>query len=532
MEKFENRYFLYDYARSRSINKAETVKLLDVLKKAGYNGILLHLEGFFERKAFKGIMREGCITLEEAAWIKNEIKSRGMEVVPVVNLVGHAESFVYYQERFADMRRDNNTNQFSLFDDRLEDFAYKVIDELLEIYEPELLHIGGDECALNDQEKPRYVKFLSSLCDYVNSKNVTPCIWGDMLFGDQKLAEDFNKDVILFDWFYTGHRNDSLEFFKSKGFKDIFACNSDQGWDGFIGCNRLCPWPHALPKDQRPVACDEMEAFLDDAYNLDIKNGVVTDWENTSGHNLWLQMSAIVRCGLYMTGKDISEEAIEKTLFGRVTPFTKASVLLQELQTKVYDAALAAKVDESLFCRISDVVFNRTAFKNFILNSKVMAGNLGNDIVTYTDKVMALMDGWNANSDIEVLCKASIKAAADYALTSHYILKLGNAGYEAYHKAALLQFEDSAKASKELTITSKCVSELVKSIKEFSLSQSAAIAETGQTKRDMAKLAATADSLLGLKARIDGFATEILTGENTAYAIPSFRMLLNELKEF
>lgn len=530
---FENRWFLFDYARGRSLIKNETRLLFEVLKKAGYNGVCLHLEGFFEISCYPGVIRDGYFKLSDARWFCNLAKEYNMEVVPIINLVAHAESFVYYQERFADMRRADSKSQLNLFNSELESFGYKIIDEVIDIYRPKYLHIGGDETKLNDDEKTLYVELLSKFCKYIRQKGIEPCIWGDMLLSSNDIIENFTKDVTVFDWYYYGHRKSSLEKLKKFGFNDIFACPCDQGWDGFIGTQHHFPWGK-WPKDEQHIEFNEVEAFLSDAAELGIKNALLTDWENNNGHNLWSQMDSIVRAGLYMSGEEISSDSIERCLFDKQTPHSQITYLLQNVQNELYMAVLENQSEESLKSRNSDAFFVERIFEAWL--------NISEGIITKIQKiepelytVQKLLSEWNVKNEIEITCKSSLYSTLCYAKALFALIKLGSYGYNNYHEAALLQFEAPKKSAQCLNNTAEYLLKLINDVESFKEMHQAYLNLCGQTRVDIVRLEAFCSSMSVLKEKIVDISEHILAQSNdikNMKVIPSWQMLISNIDKF
>lgn len=530
---FNKRWFLFDFARGRRLLADETSDLLAVLSGAGYNGVCIHLEGFFETETYPGIVRDGYLTIEQAKWFKEECDKHGLQVTPIINLVGHAESFVYFQERFCSLMRDREHHQLDLHNSELDNFARTIIDETVAIFEPEYLHIGGDETALDEDEKKLYGEFLSRMCDYVTSKGIQPCIWGDMLYEHQNITEDFTKDVALFDWWYCSHRIESLEYFKEKGFKEIFACPSDQGWDGFIGVQRKSPWPNAMPKDDRDVLPFEVEAFLQDAKDVGIDNGLFTNWEDRNGHNLWSQMAQIVRGGLFMEDKKFDEEDIENALFGRKTPFTKVSYLLSEMQALLYKALPKKESETTLSCRISDAVYFKGHFTALMNCSPAIIDKIEKDFEDGFAICKAELDKWQPIGSIEDRCYASLVATANYARTLFYLIKLGSHGYEAYHKAALLQFSDPQESLNQLNITIGICRELAAEVNNYRLCQTEALNRCGQQRTDIAKLKNLYKEVNSFRKSLEKLKKQLKPKDKTTLKVlPSFQMLLNDSFKF
>ena len=74
-KKFDRRWFMLDLARDKAFSKEEFSVLLDTLKKLGYNGIGIYLEGAFEFKNLGGVTRENVMTYDDAKWLVEECKS-------------------------------------------------------------------------------------------------------------------------------------------------------------------------------------------------------------------------------------------------------------------------------------------------------------------------------------------------------------------------------------------------------------------------------------------------------------------------
>lgn len=530
---FDKRWFLFDFARGRRIVDDETADLLAVLSNAGYNGVCIHLEGFFEMQSFPGVVRDGYLTIEQAKRFKKECSRHGLEVAPIINLVGHAESFVYFQERFCSLMRDREHHQLDLHNRELDSFARTIVDEVIAIFEPEYIHIGGDETTLDEEEKKLYGEFLSRMCEYVRSRGVIPGIWGDMLYEHREIAESFTKDIALFDWWYNGHRIESLEYFKEQGFGEVFACPSDQGWDGFIGVQRKCPWPHVLPKDARSVLPFEVEAFLKDAKELGINHGLLTNWEDRKGHNLWSQMAQIVRGGLFMADKEYGEKAVEKALFGRETPFTKISCLLSEMQSMLYNAVPEKEKSGKLACRISDALFDKGLFKALVNNSQQMIGEIEKGFEDGFGVCEQQLGQWQPIGSVEERCYTSLCATVDYAKALFALIKLASHGYDAYHKAAVLQFCEPDEGIEQIEITARLALEFSEKVKAFCCSQTDALALCGQQRTDIDELKNLYEEAKGFYGRLLALEAQFKGEDKTALRVlPSFQMLLDNSFRF
>ncbi|MBQ9768603.1 MAG: family 20 glycosylhydrolase [Clostridia bacterium] len=448
MAVFKRKWFMWDFARQRRFDREEFLLVINKLADLGYNGLGLYLEGAFELKCLGGgKLRKGVMTHEDAVWAKEKCGELGIFLFPMTNVVGHMEHFLR-QQRFSALssvaapERDINFGT-----PEAKEFALKVVYEYLEAFDTDYIHIGGDEATLNDKNRPVYAEFLSNLCNELIADGKKIGIWADLLWQHKELVAPFSRDIELFDWWYYAHHAESIEFFKSEGFKNIIVCPSENSWAAFAGHQYARHW--RSDEDQTPVTPDEVEAFLADGVKVlddDKLYGMLTHWEATQGRDIWGQWSAIARSGLYMSGKldcENADEQIEKAIFGRITPSTEIMHIIQnEIHSLFEFPGFVAKVRQSVF--IKDMFFKGS-----------MEDNDGRDKTALAEapirKIEKLLEGWTPEGEFEkrvYLYLVSIAALlrATFALRGAFF-----AEKELYTKAAIKQFS-SPEEAKELVI--------------------------------------------------------------------------------
>ncbi len=446
MSVFKRRWFMWDLARQRRFDRKEFLLVISKLADLGYNGLGLYLEGAFELKCLGGgILRKGIMTYEDAAWAKEKCNELGIFLFPMTNVVGHMEHFLR-QERFkylcSNIKQGGLDIKFEL--PEAKEFATKIIYEYMDAFDTDYIHIGGDEAALTDENRPIYANFLSGLCDELLADGKRVAIWNDLLWMHKELVAPFSRDIEIFDWYYYGHRPESIEFFKNEGFKNITACPCENSWVGFINHQDVRSW---VKKElQTPIEADEVEAFLvDEAEKGDPENlqGLLTLWESTMGRDIWGQWSAIARAGLYMQGKYEAkardDKALEMAVFGRITPYTEIMHIIQD----------------EIHCHFSNITFIsplRTALflKQHYLGSAIKAFNTGMDYSPLVSdsiaKVEKLLDTWTPENDFEERAKADLVSVAAL-MRAAFALNTAFASCEKlYSEAAKLQFENPEKA--------------------------------------------------------------------------------------
>lgn len=119
---------------------------------------------------------------------------------------------------------------------------HDLLQDLVDVFHPKYINMGWDEigaigeCQYCKGEDPvaLFAEYLKSDRDYLASKGVRTLIWADMLRRDQNGGEPWNlyravskipKDIILCDWFYTGHHADfpSLDRWNTNGLQSLGA---------------------------------------------------------------------------------------------------------------------------------------------------------------------------------------------------------------------------------------------------------------------------------------------------------------------
>jgi len=190
----------------------------------------------------------------EHAWGRGELerirdfcKRHFIEVIPNVNSMGHASWLLY---RYKHLRWHDDMQTFCTCKPETYEMLTGVYDELIEIFQPRIFHIGMDEvrwkgnpknpnpprCLCDDIPKwEQFGRWVKRLHDHLASKGVRTMMWGDMLlvehnggppFFTARALKAIPRDVIIANW-STGSAAISNFFFNRKaGFHDVVQSNS------------------------------------------------------------------------------------------------------------------------------------------------------------------------------------------------------------------------------------------------------------------------------------------------------------------
>ena len=438
------KWFMLDLARKRSFCREEVETLLALLQRSGYNGIGLYLEGFFSFSCYGGAPRQGCMDKNDAKWVVETAEKYNLNVMPLTNLVGHAESFLE-QERFTGLAKTQN--QFDITNKDFLNFSKSIIDEFIDCFNPSIIHIGGDEVSLSENEKEEYALFLSNMGSYLKEKNIQAGIWSDMLLNDRKICDKISKEnIIVFDWWYYGHREESSKILREYGFDNIVVCPGTQTWNGIVATQHKCPWRAELSWDSSiDIHPEEVEAFIEDSAKSGVSDVMLCDWENYFGHTLWNGAHTIARCGCFINEKGVDDLTLSHTIFGKETPYMEAIHLLTEVQHKYIKQCEKLPGRFLTHQRGVDFIFEERAFSKFFLCGEYFSKELADEFYNASEKVENLLDNWDAKTDIEILCKNNLKFACVFARAISASINISNAKREDYKEAALIQFSDAKK---------------------------------------------------------------------------------------
>lgn len=516
---FEKRWFMLDFARLRSLERGEMLRLLDILKRSGYNGLGLYVEGAFVPARGRGVPRKGSLTREDADFLKAACGERGLFLFPLTNTVYHMEHFLT-QERYADLRDTGGHERYQLKYELPEAkaFVMEKLHEVQSLFGAPLLHVGGDEAILPPERLPDYARFVGDLCRALLNEGITPAVWGDMFWGKPELAPFLPRETVIFDWYYGGHRPESLRFFREQGFADVLPCPCDDGWCHFI--NRQEPYP------EHPQTLDpgEIEAFLEDGAEAGCTGALVTHWEDINGHNLWANLVPIVRAGLYLSGRwdpaRSEAEQVEQVLFGRVTPYTEITHILRETAT-----SQASKLPVALWHMPSHALIHEgLAF--FVLTRA--PGFWAMHLADYPQAEAAarpLLDAWTPAGEIEDACKRALLAVLAAVNASLAMMRLSE-GRRVWHEAALAQFEDTARFVSKLDEVTALITQAEQALDDFRAAFLEGIRGTGISDLPMRLQEDIFAEYAGLKAAVASFREP----GNEDVAIPAWHELVQDWK--
>lgn len=298
---------------------------ISLLADAGYNGLMLYLEDRIRTKSYPYPPDSECYTESQIRDLVAFAQTRGIELIPALEVLGHAERFLRFPqlqplaELQGDMKGYFGTNNKSTFCPTNPDFLVfmeNYIREVAALFPSPFFHAGLDEffdfclCPRCRKVAPdfkgqealfsKHVKWTRDILASLNKKMI---MWSDMFEGYPDALSMLPKDVIMLDWqyqpdvrFYLGHLYDCTV-------ENRFNINKCNGLTTFIG-----------PVDWQ--LCN-INSFLQYASSHDVAGCLVTSWEKKDSF-MYRNFPNFVCAGFLMNGKSPEDafNAMMLQLFG------------------------------------------------------------------------------------------------------------------------------------------------------------------------------------------------------------------------
>jgi len=203
---------MIDCSRNAVMTVDSVKKYADIIRKMGYNTIMLYTEDTYEidNNPCFGHFR-GRYSKAEMKELDRYITSLGMELIPCIQTLAHLENMFKWNTEYKDVKDCDNILLIG------EDRTYELIDNMFksvrECFSTKKIHIGMDEAyrvGTGEYQKRNGIRerfdiineHLHRVCDMAKSYDFEPMIWSDMfvklaLDTDNQYEVSENMDAIL-----------------------------------------------------------------------------------------------------------------------------------------------------------------------------------------------------------------------------------------------------------------------------------------------------------------------------------------------
>lgn len=191
-------------------------KWLRIVKKMGYTAILWELEDKIKWTACRECVDKEAISKEKFREILDYAESLGLENIPLLQTIGHAE-YVLKHERYRQWREDPRWHDcYCTSNPEVRSFLKAWIREYLDLFgdRTRQFHLGGDEayrfasCSICRKRVDEiglnafYAEHLIELSEELRTRGIVPCIWGDMMLAHPRQIHSIPKYFRVWDWNY------------------------------------------------------------------------------------------------------------------------------------------------------------------------------------------------------------------------------------------------------------------------------------------------------------------------------------------
>lgn len=252
----------------------DVVKFIDeYLAKRGFNLIVMQVRYRYRFKKHPECMGYDPLSYDDVKKLLNVCKKNGIKLIPKMNLIGHqsgmpnvpTDGILHGHQVEAYDIRDGLLRAYPEFGEQpdkpkifysrsicVSNPAAKVvvldlIDELLDVFEADAIHIGCDEVFSMGQcptcrEIPKgklYADWINGIAEHVRKRNGKILMWGDRLHSTQETgyhryessdtgthtARDMlDKNVVVCDWHYEDYgKFPSVDLFADSGFRIMIS---------------------------------------------------------------------------------------------------------------------------------------------------------------------------------------------------------------------------------------------------------------------------------------------------------------------
>ena len=215
------KFLAYHFDLKRPMWKREYMdSWADRLRGWGFNTVVYEIEDKFCFTRHPTIVHPEAPSHEATADFVRSCRAKGLEVVPLMQSLGHAESVVG-KPAYAHLREAPEVDdQYDPLSDEARRLILDLYDEIIDVMQPrEFFHMGGDETwslGVGPKSRPLvkeigigglYLRHMRPIFEHLRKRGLRPIIWADIVLSHPEIIQDIPKYVVLMDWDY-GIRSD------------------------------------------------------------------------------------------------------------------------------------------------------------------------------------------------------------------------------------------------------------------------------------------------------------------------------------
>ncbi len=200
---------------SVALKESYLKKWLKKVSDMGYNAILWEVEGKIKWKTCPECVDPDAFSKKEFKKILKYSRSLGLQPIPLLQTVGHAEYVLRHKKYFSFREDTSRYDCYATCKPEVREFLKKWIKEYLNLFgDVKYFHLGGDEayvfatspaCAARAKKIGKgklYAQYMTAIAKPLLDKGIRPCVWNDMIMHYPEDINSLPKSFVLWDWNY------------------------------------------------------------------------------------------------------------------------------------------------------------------------------------------------------------------------------------------------------------------------------------------------------------------------------------------
>ncbi len=218
------------------------------------NTLVLEYDDRFPWERHPELVHPNAWTKEELKELIRDAEDRFIEVIPLLDSLGHAQQYLKHPQHKHLAELDDSIDEMCPQNPEVLSFMEDLWSEVLEMHpHARYAHITGDEVFRLGSFCPKcrkaaeegrlaevYLEYYTALSRFILVHGKRPVIWDDMLVKYPDVIDRFPRDIIINNWTYTGYDADRWDFKamthclpdRRKELEPLFAPSFDEHPDG------------------------------------------------------------------------------------------------------------------------------------------------------------------------------------------------------------------------------------------------------------------------------------------------------------
>jgi hypothetical protein len=188
---------------------------LEELSRMGYNAVCLEAESMLPFRSAPEIATGLTWTKEQAAQLSTLLKELNMEVIPLLQCLGH-NYFILSHPQYTSLRElPGHFQQYCPLNPDTRKQYLAMVDDIMEFFpDVKRFHIGGDECLMlgmcprckayiEKHSVPElYCQHVNQIVEAMHKRGVTSMLWSDMIEHHPETIDALHNSVQIVYWNY------------------------------------------------------------------------------------------------------------------------------------------------------------------------------------------------------------------------------------------------------------------------------------------------------------------------------------------